>query len=95
MLGVKISSDLTWSAHVNDLCLKLYQRLSMLRRIKHKVDPSKLRIIAEAIFNSKIRSTYNLQLGGHWSPVSWVLGPATILILVNICTTDVTYVKSL
>ena len=55
LLGVKISSDLTWSAHVNDLCLKLYQRLSMLRRIKHKVDPSKLRIIAEAIFNSKIR----------------------------------------
>ena len=50
-----MSSNLNWAAHVDDLCLKLNQRLSLLRRIKHKVPKNKLRIIAEAIFNSKIR----------------------------------------
>ena len=37
------------------LCGKLKQRLGLLRRIKEKIPSDKLKIIAEAIFNSKLR----------------------------------------
>ena len=55
LLGLYISSDLDWKAHVEELCTKLKQRLGLLRRIRYKIDSDKLKIVAEAIINSKIR----------------------------------------
>ena len=55
LLGLNISSSLNWDIHVNKLCHTLKQRLTLLTRIKHKVNSNKLKIIAEAIFMSKIR----------------------------------------
>ena len=55
LLGLHINSDLTWTTHVTKLCTALKQRLGLLRRIKYKVHSHKLQIIAEAIFQSKIR----------------------------------------
>ena len=55
LLGIYISADLDWKAHVSHLCTKLKQRLGLLRRIKYKIDNGKLQIVAEAIINSKIR----------------------------------------
>ena len=40
---------------MDNLCKVLKQRIGLLRRIKYKVNKDKLQIIAEAIFNSKIR----------------------------------------
>ena len=55
LLGVTISSNLEWKNHVDNLCRILKQRIGLMRRIKYKVNKDKLLIIAEAIFNSKIR----------------------------------------
>ena len=55
LLGVQVSSNLDWSTHVEKLCNTLRQRIGILKRIKHKVPVSKLKILAEAIFTSKIR----------------------------------------
>ena len=55
LLGLNISSSLDWEKHVHLLCIALKQRLGMLARIKSKVTREKLKIIAEAIFMSKIR----------------------------------------
>ena len=55
LLGLNISSNLDWSTHVDLLCFTLKQRMGILARIKNKVTNDKLKIIAEAIFMSKIR----------------------------------------
>jgi len=55
LLGLNINSDLNWSTHVDKLCTSLKQRIGLLRRIKYKVNSNKLQIIAEAIFQSKLR----------------------------------------
>ena len=55
LLGLRINSDLNWSTHVDKLCTTLKQRLGLLRRIKHKINSHKLKIVAEAIFSSKMR----------------------------------------
>ena len=55
LLGVTINSDLNWNSHVDKLCVALKQKLGLLRRIKHKINSNKLKIVAEAIFQSKIR----------------------------------------
>ena len=55
LLGLHVNSDLNWNKHVSKLCTTLKQRLGMLRRIKYKVHSHKLQMIAEAIFQSKIR----------------------------------------
>ena len=44
-----------WTTHVDKLCTTLKQRLGLMRRIKCKLNSHKLQIIAEAIFQSKIR----------------------------------------
>ena len=49
------NSDLNWSSHVDKLCTTLKQRLGLLRRIKEKINSQKLKIVAEAIFTSKLR----------------------------------------
>ena len=55
MLGLTINPDLNWTSHTDKLCTSLKQRLGLLRRIKHKVNSHKLQIVAESIFQSKIR----------------------------------------
>ena len=50
-----MSSNLDWSTHVEKLCNTLRQRIGILKRITHIVPVSKLEIVAEAIFTSKIR----------------------------------------
>ena len=63
LLGLHINSDLNWSTHVNKLCTTLKQRLGLLRRIKCKIHSHNLQMVAEAIFQSKIRygiSVYTL-----------------------------------
>ena len=53
LLGVHISSTLKWDTHVDKLCQTLKQRLTLLSRIKQKVNSHKLKIISEAIFSSR------------------------------------------
>ena len=55
LLGLTINSDLNWSTHVDKLSSTLKQRLGLLRRIKHKINNQKLKIVADAIFSSKMR----------------------------------------
>ena len=55
LLGLNINSDLTWTTHVEKLCATLKQRLGLLRRIKYKINSHKLQLVAEAIFQSKLR----------------------------------------
>ena len=55
LLGLMVNSDLNWTTHVDKLCTTLKQRLGLMRRIKCKLNSHKLQIIAEAIFQSKIR----------------------------------------
>ena len=55
LLGLHVSAKLDWNTHVEQLCSTLKQRLGLLRRIKYKIPRNKLQIIADAIFNSKIR----------------------------------------
>ena len=54
LLGMEVSSDLDWKAHISKLCSVLKQRMGLLRRIKNKISKEKLQIVAEAIFTSKI-----------------------------------------
>ena len=55
LLGLTINSDLNWKSHVDKLSTALKQRIGLLRRIKHKINSNKLKIVAEAIFQSKLR----------------------------------------
>ena len=55
LLGLTVNSDLNWTTHVEKLCTSLKQKLGFLRRIKYKVNSNKLQMIAEAIFQSKLR----------------------------------------
>ena len=55
LLGLIVNSDLNWTTHVDKLSTTLKQRLGFLRRIKYKVNSNKLQMIAEAIFQSKLR----------------------------------------
>ena len=55
LLGLNINPDLNWSTHVEKLCATLKQRIGLLRRIKYKINSYKLQIVAEAIFQSKLR----------------------------------------
>ena len=55
LLGLTVNSDLNWTTHVDKLSTTLKQRLGLLRRLKYKVNSHKLQIVAEAIFQSKIR----------------------------------------
>jgi hypothetical protein len=55
LLGLHINSDFDWSTHVDKTVIVLKQRIGLLKRMKKRVPKEKLVIIAEAIFNSKIR----------------------------------------
>ena len=55
LLGLTINPDLNWTSHTDKLCTSLKQRLGLLQRIKHKINSHKLQIVAESIFQYKIR----------------------------------------
>ena len=55
LLGLHVSSSLDWKIHVEKLSIELRKRIGLLRRIKYKVTQEKLGMIAESIFNSKLR----------------------------------------
>ena len=55
VLGMKISSDLSWAEHVEDVHKTLTQRLHLLKRMSYKIPRTSVRMIADGIFQSKIR----------------------------------------
>ena len=55
LLGLHINANLDWKQHVDKISAELMKRLGLLKRIKKRVPISSLLIIAEAIFNAKIR----------------------------------------
>ena len=55
LLGLHINSEFNWSNHIDNISIELNQRIGLLRRIKQRIPKNKLIIIAEAIFNSKLR----------------------------------------
>ena len=55
LLGLHINSNFSWSTHIDKLSIELKQRIGLLKRIRQKIPTNKLILIAEAIFNSKIR----------------------------------------
>ena len=55
LLGLRINSSLDWKSHINYLCNILKQRIALLKRIKLRVPTETLRVIADAIFNAKLR----------------------------------------
>ena len=55
LLGVHINSEFGWKTHVEKLSIDLKKRIGLLKRMKERIPKEKLVIIAEAIFNSKIR----------------------------------------
>ena len=55
LLGVVINSNLDWTTHVEKLCSTLKQRISLLHRIKQKINKQKLEMVVDAIFTSKFR----------------------------------------
>ena len=50
-----MNSDFVWNTHIEKISIELKKRIGILRRIKHRVPKNKLVMIAEALFNSKIR----------------------------------------
>ena len=55
LLGFHVNSDFNWNTHVDMISIELKKRLGLLKRIKNKIPKNKLIMVAEAIFNSKIR----------------------------------------
>ena len=62
LLGVQVSSDFTWKSHVDKLIVELNKRMGLMRRMRNKIPRGKLLMIAESIFNSKIRYAIALYL---------------------------------
>ena len=55
LLGIHINSDFKFNTHVDKISIELRKRIGILKRIKQRVPKKKLIIIADSIFNSKIR----------------------------------------
>ena len=55
LLGLYLNSDFDWSTHVEKISTELKKTIGLLRRIRTRIPNEKLVMIAEAIFNSKIR----------------------------------------
>ena len=55
LLGLHINSSFEWKTHIEKMVIKLKQRVGIIKRIKKRIPKDKLNIIAESIFNSKIR----------------------------------------
>ena len=55
LLGLHINSNFEWCTHVDKISIELKKRIGLLRRIRNRIPKNKLVIIADAIFNSKLR----------------------------------------
>ena len=55
LLGLYINSNFDWCTHVEKISIELKKRIGLLCRIRKRIPNNKLLMIAEAIFNSKIR----------------------------------------
>ena len=54
-MGIHINSNFDWSTHIDKIRIELKKRSGILRRIENRVPKNKVVMIAEVIFNSKIR----------------------------------------
>ena len=66
LLGIQVSNEFNWKLHVDQLITELNKRIGLMRRIRNRLPRRKLLMVAEAIFNSKIR--YGIAL--YLNPVS-------------------------
>ena len=55
LLGLHINSDVSWNTHVGKLSIELKKRIGLLTRIRNRIPENKLVMVANSIFNSKIR----------------------------------------
>ena len=55
LLGLHINSNFEWCTHVDKISIELKKRIGLLRRIRNRIPKNKLMIIADIIFNSKLR----------------------------------------
>jgi len=60
ILGITVTSDLKWNAHINNLKSKLLHRLYLMRHLRSLLPLHTLKQIADGLFNSQIR--YGLPL---------------------------------
>ncbi len=63
ILGVKISQDLSWKNHINDVKICLDQRTGLIRRLSYYMPKSVLRMLADGLCLSKVR--YCIAAFGH------------------------------
>ena len=71
-LGVKISTNLIWQRHINDLSIKLNRANALLFKIRKYVSPKILRSIYFAIFDSPL-SYYYLVWAQNFSSIKRIL----------------------
>ena len=55
LLGIEVASDLTWTKHLENTHGELLKRLGLIRRLRYKLPSSCLKLIADGLFQSKIR----------------------------------------
>ena len=49
LLGLKISNDLCWKAHVKDVCTELDQRIGVLKRLQYDFSRKNLQMLADGL----------------------------------------------
>ena len=55
LLGMEVSADLSWSKHIEKVRTELLSRLCIIRRLSTKLPNHALKIIADGLFQSKVR----------------------------------------
>ena len=60
LLGMSFTDDLQWKTHINKTITSLNSRLFLIMRLKNKIGFQSLKIIADSLFNSKLRNGIQL-----------------------------------
>ena len=55
LLGLHVSREFNWKNHVDKMVVKLNQKVALIRRMRDRLPRRKLIMMAESIFNSKVR----------------------------------------
>ena len=78
LLGLHINSDFTWSTHIYEISKELRHKIGLLKRIKKRIPKNKIILVAEAIFNSKIRYGISVYLSPVFEEedLKWKILPA-------------------
>ena len=78
LLGLHINSDFTWSTHIDEISKELRHKIGLLKRIKKRIPKNKIILVAEAIFNSKIRYGISVYLSPVFEEedLKWKILPA-------------------